>query len=145
MRIFGEGPIYQLFSRSWQERENGIIQVKEQFKVTDYNENFLAALKVVKYTIKDKIVGVVQAAMMLLQRICKSNPKLSPDQGQDTQRLGANFMKYLIEKLGDNLIKTRQFAIETIFQMSRCDSAFGARLIVPILVQSEKSGGNGNK
>ena len=42
----------------------------------------------------------------------------------------------LVDRLGENLIKTRKIAIESIVQMTKCKS-FGAQMTIPFLVKKK--------
>ena len=123
-----------MYSRAWNLREKGLLSIKEQ--VSDFPANWIAAINVVKLTIPDKIVGVVHASMGLLQRTCKFNPKLSMQAQGEAHVSGEIILNNLVDRLGENLIKTRKIAVESIVLMTKC-KAFGAQMTIPFLTKKK--------
>lgn len=76
----------------------------------------------VKLTISDKIVGVVQASMVLLTSMCNKTffqPKLFGAEKDEVVRHGDLILEVLVDKLGENLVKTRKGAEEAIISMCK--------------------------
>lgn len=64
--VFDEPPMRKIFSRAWNLREEGINEIEEIIvsgRRKDQSELFVAGIAVVKQTISDKILGVVQRAI----------------------------------------------------------------------------------
>jgi len=80
--MFGETTVRMLLSRTWTLREKAIKMIEDQIMQgsLDINDSLTTGVNVVKITISDKIVGVVQVSMALLLVLCnnsKKNLKLS--------------------------------------------------------------------
>jgi len=66
IEVFDEPPVRKIFSRTWNLREEGINEIEELIvsgRRKDQSELFVAGIAVVKQTISDKILGVVQRAI----------------------------------------------------------------------------------
>ena len=68
-------------------------------------------------------------------------PKLLGIQREDMQRDGEFILDLLVEKLGENLVKTRKTAEEAIIGMCNSTQNFGPKMTIAALVKPAKNKG----
>lgn len=131
--VFGELVVRMIFSRTWALREKGIDQIEDEIlnqNKFDEAEAFVAGVGVVRHTISDKIVGVCTRSIQFFINLCQRiDPSLSGPQVKDVSNYETFILRNLVEKLGDNLAKSRQASENALLAMCN-HSAFGVSNVI---------------
>ena len=97
----------------------------------------MAGVGAVRHTIADKIVGVCTRSIQFFINLCQRiDPSLSGPQAKDINNYEGFILKNLVEKLGDNLAKSRQAAENALLAMCT-HSAFG---VSPVITEIARGG-----
>lgn len=134
IHVFGEPVIRMIFSRTWGLREKGIDEIEDQVlnrNMFDEGESFVASVNLVRNTIQDKIVGVNTRSMQFFTNLCQriANPSISSQQQREVKSYESAILGSLVEKLGDNLAKSRQASENALLAMCN-NTAFGVGPVI---------------
>ena len=109
----------------------------------DESEAFVEGVNLVRNTIQDKIVGVNTRSMHFFTNLCQriSNPSLTAADLKVVKGYESAILACLVEKLGDNLAKSRQASENALLAMCG-NSAFGVGSVIDQITRKITSQSN---
>ena len=140
IQAFGEQVVRKIFSKTWQFRDEGLNDVEQMVmgrEVSDEAKGFVNAIGAVRYTLGDKMAQVAQKSMTVLINLCKgstptiNNSNLKGELYSYTEPI----LSILSDKIGDNLVKVRSLAEDSMIAMAEHPS-FGLSPVLTTLFRS---------
>jgi hypothetical protein len=106
--------------------------------MSDEAKAFVFGTGAIRHTIGDKMAQVSQRSMLFLINLCKSlsPPIQSPNLKGELNSYIEPIMTALSDKLGDNLVKVRTLAEDTVMAMAEHPS-FGLNPCLNMLIKSQ--------
>jgi hypothetical protein len=114
--VIGEDLASRIFSRTWNNREEGVKTIENEVKLDsesrlinfkDPGAAFVALMGVVNYTINDKIVQVAQKSLTLLQTVLTKEPSNIGSRNEINSYI-ETITTGLLDKIGDNNVRVRE-------------------------------------
>ena len=146
IHILGENICKQIFSKTWNFREEGLGKIQtelskgsssEIFGEIENTDIYTAVLGAIRYTIGDKIAQVTLKAMGLLGLLLKNlSPSRSSLRGEVAEYI-QSCLASLLDKIGDNNARVREIAEQTYLMLARSEIV-GSGLAVQAILRPNK-------